>query len=77
MSERSTISVLALEMSRPFSTIVVQTSTSYSAVPEPGDGALQQVLVHLAVRHGDPRLGHQLAHRAAPPGRCVDTRLCT
>jgi hypothetical protein len=35
VSERSTISVLALEMSRPFSTIVVQTSTSNSLCQNP------------------------------------------
>ena len=35
MSERSTISVLALEMSSPFSTIVVHTSTSNSLCQNP------------------------------------------
>jgi hypothetical protein len=35
VSERSTISVLALEMSSPFSTIVVQTSTSNSLCQNP------------------------------------------
>ncbi len=35
MSPRSTISVLALEMSRPVSTIVVQTRTSYSFSQKP------------------------------------------
>ena len=35
MSARSTISVLALEMSRPVSTIVVQTRMSYSRFQKP------------------------------------------
>ena len=67
MSARSTISVLALEMSRPDSTIVVQTSTSNSLLPEVDDDLLERVLAHLPVRDRDPRLGHQLADPRGGP----------
>ena len=70
ISAWSTISVFALEMSSPVSTIVVQTRTSHSRCPEPVDDLLQPVLVHLPVRDRDPRLGHRLADPARPPTRC-------
>ena len=69
MSARSTISVLALGMSRPDSTIVVETSTSYLLLPEADHDLLERVLAHLPVRDRDPRLGHQLGQ---PRRRPVD-----
>ena len=63
------MSVLALEMSRPLSTIVVHTRTSYRFSQKSLTTLLERVLVHLAVRRRDPRLGHELAQ---PRGRAVD-----
>ena len=71
MSPRSTIRVLALEMSMPDSTIVVETSTSNFFSQKSTHDLLEGVLVHLAVRGGDPRLGHELAQ----PGRRPVDRL--
>ena len=47
-------------MSSPDSTIVVETSTSNSLLPEADHDLLEHVLAHLAVRDRDPRLGHEL-----------------
>ena len=71
------IRVLALEMSRPVSTIVVQTRTSKRLLPEVDDDLLELVLAHLAVRDRDARLGHELARAAAAALSMLCTRLCT
>ena len=60
MSARSTTIVLTLGMSRPLSMMVVETSTSNMPVGEVDHDLLQRALVHLAVGHDHPGLGHQL-----------------
>ena len=62
MSARSTTSVLTVGMSRPLSTIVVHTSTSYSRSQNSLHDAFEPAFVHLPVRDRDARLGHELAH---------------
>ena len=46
----------------PLSTIVVHTSTSNSRSQKSCTTRSSRALVHLPVRDGDPRLGHQRAH---------------
>ena len=69
MSARSTISVLALGMSRPASTIVVQTSTSASPRTNFIITSSSWLLPHLAVRDQHLRVR---AHRAHALGGLVD-----
>ena len=71
------MSVLALEMSRPVSTIVVQTSTSNRFSQKSTHDLLELVLAHLPVGHGDPGLGHELAEAGRGPLDRLDTLLWT
>ncbi len=71
------IIVLALEMSRPDSTIVVQTRTSKRFSQKSTITCSSCVLAHLAVRDRDPRLGHQLARARAAAFSIDLTRLWT
>ena len=57
--------VLAFGMSRPFSMIVVASSTSNLLRDEVEHRLLELVLPHLAVADDDPRLGHQPLHQTA------------
>ena len=60
MSARCTISVLAVGISRPDSTIVVDSSTSIFAVVEGGHHLVELARRHLAVRDADLHLRHML-----------------
>jgi hypothetical protein len=67
--------VLALEMSRPDSTIVVHTSTS-NCFSQKSSTTCSSALAHLAVGRGDAGLGDELAQGGA--ARSIDsTRLWT
>ena len=57
--------VFAFGMSRPFSTIVVASSTSNLLRDEVEHRALERVLVHLPVADDDARFGHQPLHQIA------------
>ena len=75
VSARSTISVLALGMSSPVSTIVVHTRTSNSLLPEVHDDLLERVLGHLAVRDARPAPRAPARAPARRPGSMISTRL--
>jgi hypothetical protein len=53
--------VLAFGMSRPFSTIVVESSTSYLCATKSSIVFSSALFAHLAVADDHARLGHELA----------------
>ena len=57
--------VFAFGMSRPFSTIVVASSTSNFLRDEVEHRPLERLLAHLAVADDDARLGHQPLNQIA------------
>ncbi len=74
MSARCTISVLAVGMSRPDSTMVVDSSTSILAVVERRHDVFEHRRRHLAVRDCDLHLRHVLVEEVLRAGQVLDAR---